>query len=277
MQNQYNKKLINIHLAGPRGFCAGVERAINMVEEALKKYGKPIYVRHEIVHNKYVVEDLKSKGAIFVDGRYTVQLKEQVNSSLYELLHIKESPWTKWIEQNLHSNAKIGYDPRLHQANWEHNTKRLLGDNISLIPIDENPIDIFWEDRPNPNQDAAILLNENYTGKSSEDKRRDIAAEISKKAYKMGKTIREICLEDKILEISELDKILDPYNMIESNAKNKNSINDSQLSFELSDSELIDSVKSLNLEKMTPLEAITKLYELKDLVNQNDDDKHRTI
>ena len=62
-----------------------------------------------------------------------------------------------------------------------------------------------------------------------------------------------------------------------SNAKNKNSINDSQLSFELSDSELIDSVKSLNLEKMTPLEAITKLYELKDLVNQNDDDKHRTI
>ena len=62
-----------------------------------------------------------------------------------------------------------------------------------------------------------------------------------------------------------------------SNAKNKNSINDSQLSFELSDSKLIDSVKSLNLEKMTPLEAITKLYELKDLVNQNDDDKHRTI
>ena len=61
-----------------------------------------------------------------------------------------------------------------------------------------------------------------------------------------------------------------------SNAKNKNSINDSQLSFELSDSKLIDSVKSLNLEKMTPLEAITKLYELKDLVNQNDDDKHRT-
>jgi len=60
-------KKINIHLAGPRGFCAGVDRAILMVEEALKKYGSPIYVRHEIVHNKYVVEDLKSKGAIFID------------------------------------------------------------------------------------------------------------------------------------------------------------------------------------------------------------------
>ena len=58
---------INIHLAGPRGFCAGVDRAILMVEEALKKYGAPIYVRHEIVHNKYVVEDLKMKGAIFID------------------------------------------------------------------------------------------------------------------------------------------------------------------------------------------------------------------
>ena len=58
---------INIHLAGPRGFCAGVDRAISMVEEAIKKFGGPIYVRHEIVHNKYVVEDLKSKGAVFID------------------------------------------------------------------------------------------------------------------------------------------------------------------------------------------------------------------
>ena len=61
------KHQINIHLAGPRGFCAGVDRAILMVEEAIKKYGTPIYVRHEIVHNKYVVEDLKNKGAIFID------------------------------------------------------------------------------------------------------------------------------------------------------------------------------------------------------------------
>tara|TARA_Y100000590_G_scaffold470187_1_gene662627 strand:- start:5304 stop:6248 length:945 start_codon:yes stop_codon:yes gene_type:complete len=58
---------INIYLAGPRGFCAGVDRAILMVEEAIKKYGGPIYVRHEIVHNKYVVEDLEKKGAIFID------------------------------------------------------------------------------------------------------------------------------------------------------------------------------------------------------------------
>jgi 4-hydroxy-3-methylbut-2-en-1-yl diphosphate reductase len=58
---------LKILLCAPRGFCAGVVRAIDAVEEALKKYGAPVYVRHEIVHNRYVVEGLKKKGAIFVD------------------------------------------------------------------------------------------------------------------------------------------------------------------------------------------------------------------
>ena len=58
---------LNILLCAPRGFCAGVVRAIDAVEEALKRFGRPVYVRHEIVHNRYVVEDLKRKGAIFVD------------------------------------------------------------------------------------------------------------------------------------------------------------------------------------------------------------------
>ncbi|HUC62188.1 MAG TPA: 4-hydroxy-3-methylbut-2-enyl diphosphate reductase [Alphaproteobacteria bacterium] len=58
---------MRVVLAQPRGFCAGVERAIEIVERALKHYGPPVYVRHEIVHNKRVVEDLKAKGAIFVE------------------------------------------------------------------------------------------------------------------------------------------------------------------------------------------------------------------
>ena len=61
-----NNKVIHISLANPRGFCAGVDRAIEIVENALEKYGKPIYVRNEVVHNKYVIESLKQKGAIFV-------------------------------------------------------------------------------------------------------------------------------------------------------------------------------------------------------------------
>ena len=61
-----NKEL-KILLSAPRGFCAGVERAIEIVEKSIQKYGSPIYVRHEIVHNKFVVDDLKKKGAIFVE------------------------------------------------------------------------------------------------------------------------------------------------------------------------------------------------------------------
>ena len=61
------KKNLKIYLASPRGFCAGVKRAIEIVEKSLNKYGKPVYVRHEIVHNKQVVNDLKEKGAIFIE------------------------------------------------------------------------------------------------------------------------------------------------------------------------------------------------------------------
>jgi len=60
-------KEIKILLSAPRGFCAGVERAIEIVEKSILKYGAPVYVRHEIVHNKYVVDDLRNKGAIFVE------------------------------------------------------------------------------------------------------------------------------------------------------------------------------------------------------------------
>ena len=60
-------KEIKILLSAPRGFCAGVERAIEIVKKSIQKYGAPVYVRHEIVHNKYVVDDLKNKGAIFVE------------------------------------------------------------------------------------------------------------------------------------------------------------------------------------------------------------------
>ena len=59
---------MNIQLANPRGFCAGVERAIGMVERALEKHGAPVYVRHEVVHNKHVVEDLRRRGAVFVEA-----------------------------------------------------------------------------------------------------------------------------------------------------------------------------------------------------------------
>ena len=65
---QESRKLpLEVLIAAPRGFCAGVDRAIEIVERALERYGAPVYVRHEIVHNRYVVDGLKAKGAVFVE------------------------------------------------------------------------------------------------------------------------------------------------------------------------------------------------------------------
>lgn len=62
-----NERTLDVYLAEPRGFCTGVRRAVGIVEEALKQYGAPVFVRHEIVHNKFVIENLRAKGAVFID------------------------------------------------------------------------------------------------------------------------------------------------------------------------------------------------------------------
>ena len=70
-------KQLKILLSAPRGFCAGVERAIEIVEKSIQKYGAPVYVRHEIVHNKYVVDNLKNKGAVFVEELEEIEDKSR--------------------------------------------------------------------------------------------------------------------------------------------------------------------------------------------------------
>ena len=91
--------MMKVVLAQPRGFCAGVERAIEIVERALKKYGPPIYVRHEIVHNRHVVESLRARGAVFVDeldqvpaGAITVFSAHGVAKRVEELASTRELP-----------------------------------------------------------------------------------------------------------------------------------------------------------------------------------------
>jgi len=73
-----SKPILHIRLAAPRGFCAGVDRAIRVVQEALRRYGKPVYVRHEIVHNRFVVQQLEEQGAVFVEELSQVPADAQV-------------------------------------------------------------------------------------------------------------------------------------------------------------------------------------------------------
>ncbi len=118
--------------------------------------------------------------SIFVDGRYTIQVKEQVDSSLFSILDITKDPVSKWINQNHSSGGKIGYDPKMHRANWKNIFEKKLNNNIVLKPLKENPIDIFWIDRPKAVIEPAFLLTEKYSGKSSLNKRNLIAKEIKK-------------------------------------------------------------------------------------------------
>jgi 4-hydroxy-3-methylbut-2-enyl diphosphate reductase len=93
------EKLQEVVLAEPRGFCAGVERAIEIVERALEKFGAPIYVRHEIVHNDYVVADLREKGAIFVEDLEEVPLGARVIMSAHGVaLRVREHAALRQLE-----------------------------------------------------------------------------------------------------------------------------------------------------------------------------------
>ncbi len=92
-------KNLKIILAQPRGFCAGVDRAIEIVERALKIYGAPVYVRHEIVHNKYVVDDLRNKGAVFVnevseipDGGITIFSAHGISEKVENSAKLRDLP-----------------------------------------------------------------------------------------------------------------------------------------------------------------------------------------
>ena len=115
------------------------------------------------------------KAAIFVDGRYTVQAKNQVDFNLFEVLNIPKDSWIEWYKNNHTENSKIGYDPRMHRVIWKDLTNKKLDAQFNLIEVNNNPIDILWESRPQSNNDKAILLEQKYTGKSSQEKRIELS------------------------------------------------------------------------------------------------------
>jgi Xaa-Pro aminopeptidase len=123
---------------------------------------------------------LKDKAAIFVDGRYTVQVRNQVDETLLAYKHLANDPYLKWIQANSQNGAIVGYDARLHRANWVKSAKKILGEKLELISISENPIDLYWRDKPAAKREKAILLDDKFSGKSSTDKRQDIASTLKK-------------------------------------------------------------------------------------------------
>lgn len=125
---------LTIVLANPRGFCAGVERAIEIVERALEKYGAPVYVRHEIVHNRFVVESLEAKGAIFVEELNEVPENVPV---IFSAHGVPKSVPADAVRRDLfYLDATCPLVSKVHREAERHHR---LGDMVILIGHDGHP------------------------------------------------------------------------------------------------------------------------------------------
>ena len=127
---------------------------------------------------------LKDKAAMFTDGRYTVQVREQVDGKLYDYEDVPATSPAKWIAEHAPKGAKIGYDAWLHGVEWAEDAQKLFAKKgIELVPVDGNPIDAVWADRPQPSLEAAVPHDDKFAGRSSADKRAEVADWLKREGY----------------------------------------------------------------------------------------------
>ena len=126
---------------------------------------------------------LADRAAIFVDGRYLVQVGEEVDVSIFAVEHLVEHPPAAWIEDNLPKGAKLGYAPWLHTVEGAERLARACdAAGASLLAVDDNPIDAGWNDRPQPPLGAVVLHDLRYAGETAEAKLARLRADLDKLA-----------------------------------------------------------------------------------------------
>jgi len=124
---------------------------------------------------------LKDKAALFVDGRYTLQAKEQVDGNVFAVQHLVEHPPHEWIAAHLPTGARFGYDPwRTTLDGVERLSKACTRAGATLVPVDDNPIDAIWDDRPAEPLAPVVLHDLKYAGESAEQKLLRIRDELAK-------------------------------------------------------------------------------------------------
>lgn len=124
---------------------------------------------------------LQDRAAIFVDGRYTVQVRQQVPEALFEFFHLLDEPPLEWLIRQLPPGARVAIDTRLHSARWSRRARSLLADaGLEWVATADNVVDSCWRDRPAARANPVILLGERYTGESSVDKRRRIGELVAR-------------------------------------------------------------------------------------------------
>jgi Xaa-Pro aminopeptidase len=124
---------------------------------------------------------LAERAALFVDGRYTVQAKAQVDSKLFSIEHLVDSPPDQWLENNLKSGARLGYDPWLHTTEGAEKLRKACATaGAELVAVDGNPIDAIWTDRPAPPAGEVAMRGLKLAGESAADKLKRVQAELKK-------------------------------------------------------------------------------------------------
>ncbi len=124
---------------------------------------------------------LADRAAIFVDGRYTLQVRDQTDTSLFEPLHITDQPFESWIAAHLPKGGKLGYDPWLHTSDGLKQLRKILAQaGGELVALSTNPLDAVWPDQPPPPLAPVIAQDIRFAGRSSQDKRETLGHALGK-------------------------------------------------------------------------------------------------
>ena len=229
--------MIQVVLAQPRGFCAGVERAIEIVERALVKFGAPIYVRHEIVHNRHVVDDLRRRGAVFVDeldeippGSMTVFSAHGVARRVEEVARERRLPV---IDATCPLVAKVHGEGRRYAAQGRevvlvgHAGHAEVDGTIGQIPAKVHLVQTVEDVAALLVADPAKLAYVTQTTLSVDDTRSIIAALIDRFPEIIGPDVRDICYatQNRQQSVHDLAKQVDVILVVGS----KNSSNSNRL------------------------------------------------
>lgn len=127
-------------------------------------------------------ETLDPSAAIFVDGRYTLQVRDQVDGRLYAYESVPQTSVAKWLGEHAPQGAKIAYDPWLHGKAWVTAASKALAEKgTELVAVESNPIDAIWADRPAPSVAPALVHDERHAGQSSEAKRAAVSEWLAEK------------------------------------------------------------------------------------------------
>jgi Xaa-Pro aminopeptidase len=156
-----------------------VPRADEYLGEYIPRHKERLHWVSGFTGSAGMVLVLRDRAAIFVDGRYTVQVRAQVSARLFDYYHLLEDPQADWLVSVLPAGSRVACDPRLHSLHWYRETASTLKTaGVDLLGDTNNLIDRCWQDRPEPICNPGLLLGEAFTGESSGEKRQRIASEI---------------------------------------------------------------------------------------------------